>query len=47
MRIEARRDDDERTTIGAGGVSRAVRIAVRTPVRIEAGVMDRRGGEVR
>ena len=29
MRIEAGRDDDEGTTTGAGGVSRAMRIAVR------------------
>ena len=29
MRIKAGRDDDEGTTTGAGGVSRAVRLAVR------------------
>ena len=29
MRIEAERDDDDAAMTGAGGVSRAVRIAVR------------------
>ena len=40
MRIEAGGRDDDEATTGAGGVSRAVRIVVRIPVRIEAGGRD-------
>jgi len=43
VRIEAgarRRPADDEASTGAGGVSRAVRIPVRIPVRIEAGGRD-------